>query len=215
MKRRKNYIEELIEQGEHDQLDFKFAVNDARKIARSLVAFANTKGGRLLIGVKDNGKIAGVHSDEEYHMIEAAAAMYCKPEIKFDYKSWNVKGKQVLEIFVEASDEKPFYALDDEGKWLVWLRFEDQNILANAILIKAWKLMKSPQGVVFRYDNEEQALLRFLEEKPGLDFKTIKKQTLIPYKQLLEMLADLIAMNVVKMKITDKEITYSLDPAEA
>ena len=57
-----NYIEKLIEQGEHQHLDFKFAVNDSRKIARSLVAFANTTGGKLLIGVKDNGTIAGVRT---------------------------------------------------------------------------------------------------------------------------------------------------------
>jgi predicted HTH transcriptional regulator len=54
------YIKNLIKQGEHQQLDFKFEITDSKKIARSLVAFANTDGGKLLIGVKDNGAIAGV-----------------------------------------------------------------------------------------------------------------------------------------------------------
>lgn len=57
-------IEALIEQGEHQQLDFKFEVSDSKKIARTLSAFANTDGGRLLIGVKDNGNISGVRSEE-------------------------------------------------------------------------------------------------------------------------------------------------------
>ena len=61
--------------------DFKFEISDSRKIARTLAAFANTEGGRILIGVKDNGRISGISSDEEYHMIEAAAQMYCRPEI--------------------------------------------------------------------------------------------------------------------------------------
>ena len=69
-------IEALIEQGEHQQLDFKFEVSDSKKIARTLSAFANTDGGRLLIGVKDNGNISGVRSEEEYYMIEAASKMY-------------------------------------------------------------------------------------------------------------------------------------------
>ena len=56
----KDYIYKLIEEGEHQQQDFKFEISDARKIAKSLSAFSNTDGGRLLIGVKDNGKIAGV-----------------------------------------------------------------------------------------------------------------------------------------------------------
>ena len=68
-----DYIHSLIAEGEHQQQDFKFEISDARKIAKSLSAFANTEGGRLLIGVKDNGKIAGIRSDEEKYMMEAAA----------------------------------------------------------------------------------------------------------------------------------------------
>ena len=61
----------------------KFEISDARKIAKTLSAFANTDGGKLLIGVKDNGKIAGVRSDEEQYMIEAAAGLYCSPEVNY------------------------------------------------------------------------------------------------------------------------------------
>ena len=81
-----DYILKLIQRGENQQLDFKFEISDSKKIARSLVAFANTDGGKLLVGVKDNGSIAGVRSDEEYHMVEAAAQLYCKPEVKFTSK---------------------------------------------------------------------------------------------------------------------------------
>ena len=79
--KKKHPIEALIEQGEHQQLDFKFEVSDSKKIARTLSAFANTDGGRLLIGVKDNGAISGVRSEEEYYMIEAASKMYTHPEV--------------------------------------------------------------------------------------------------------------------------------------
>lgn len=60
-----DYIHARIAEGEHQQQDFKFEISDARKIAKSLSAFSNTDGGRLLVGVKDNGKIAGVRSEEE------------------------------------------------------------------------------------------------------------------------------------------------------
>ena len=91
-----SYIQKLIAQGEHQRLDFKFEISDARKIARSMVAFANTDGGTLLVGVKDNGAIAGVRSEEVY-MVDAAAGLYCKPEVKFITKSWIEQGKSVLE----------------------------------------------------------------------------------------------------------------------
>ena len=73
--RSKHYIQDLIEEGEHEQQDFKFKISDARKIARSISAFANHRGGHLLIGVKDNGRVVGVSGDEEVYMIEQAATM--------------------------------------------------------------------------------------------------------------------------------------------
>ena len=63
----------MIAEGEHQRQDFKYCINDSRKIARSMVAFSNADGGRLLLGVRDNGSVAGVKSDEEYYMAEAAA----------------------------------------------------------------------------------------------------------------------------------------------
>ena len=97
------YIKELIEQGENQILDFKFEVSDSKKIARSLVAFANTDGGILLIGVKDNGKIAGVRSEEEYFMLETATQIFCRPEVKFSALEWNIEGKVVYEVKVPKS----------------------------------------------------------------------------------------------------------------
>ena len=90
------YIYNLIAQGEHVRQDFKYEISDARKIARSVSAFANTEGGRLLVGVKDNGKIAGVRSEEEIYMIEAAARVYCSPEVAIECRIYKIEGKDVL-----------------------------------------------------------------------------------------------------------------------
>jgi len=82
----KQYLQRLISEGEHQQQDFKYRVSDARKLARSVSAFANTDGGRLLIGVRDDGHMSGVRSEEEIYMMHQAAYRYCRPEasIKFD-----------------------------------------------------------------------------------------------------------------------------------
>ena len=107
------YIRQLVSEGEHCHQDFKFEMSDARKIARSLSAFANTEGGRLLIGVKDNGKIAGVRSDEEIYMIEAAATMYCKPKVELETQTYKVEGKTVLEIRINETVSKPVYRSEE------------------------------------------------------------------------------------------------------
>jgi len=122
------YIRKLIKEGEHLKQDFKFEISDVRKIARTLVAFSNTEGGKLLIGVKDNGKIAGVRSDEEIYMIEAAAALNCKPEITFSSKKWLIEGKTILEIDIPKGKQKPYMAKTEEGKWLAYIRVNDEKL---------------------------------------------------------------------------------------
>src|ERR1035437_8606807 len=118
----------MIAEGEHQQQDFKYCINDSRKIAISLVAFANTDGGRLLLGIRDNGSVAGVRSDEEYYMVEAAANLYSKPPILFHTQIWKAEGKTVLEINIHKSLERPHFAQDEKGKWLAYIRKGDQNI---------------------------------------------------------------------------------------
>ena len=103
MKSRKTYIEKLVELGENQTQDFKFEISDSKKIARTLSAFSNTDGGKLLIGVKDNGSIAGVRSEEEKHMLEAAAEMYCQPEVALEFSEWKIDGKQVLEVDIKKT----------------------------------------------------------------------------------------------------------------
>ncbi|MEZ5001122.1 MAG: ATP-binding protein [Bacteroidales bacterium] len=84
----------LIRQGEHQRLDFKYCISDSRKIAKTLSAFANTDGGTLLIGVRDNGSIAGVTSEEEFYMIDGAANLYCRPPVKYNITTTGANQKR-------------------------------------------------------------------------------------------------------------------------
>ena len=113
----KEYILELIEEGEHEMQDFKFSISDSRKIARSISAFANHSGGRLLVGVKDNGNIAGIRSEEEFYMIEQAAEMYCKPAQTVSQRLYCADGKYVLLVEIQPADSRPVMAQDDNHTW--------------------------------------------------------------------------------------------------
>lgn len=121
-----DYIHALIAEGEHQQQDFKFEISDTRKIAKTLSAFANTEGGRLLIGVKDNGKIAGIRSEEEIYMIEAAAQLYCVPQVEYAVQSYHIEGRQILIADIKESLHKPVYAKNEDGKFY-WLTCESKT----------------------------------------------------------------------------------------
>ena len=159
-----DYIHALISEGEHQQQDFKFEISDARKIAKTLSAFANTDGGRLLIGVKDNGKIAGVRSSEEQYMIEAAAQLYCQPVLEVVMQAYVAEGKTVLVAQVDESRQKPVYAKDENGKRLAYLRIKDENILATPVHLRVWQQESGPDGELTEFTARERRLLSLLEQ---------------------------------------------------
>ncbi|HOH99965.1 MAG TPA: ATP-binding protein [Bacteroidales bacterium] len=202
----------LINQGEHQQLDFKFEISDSRKIARTLVAFSNTDGGKLLIGVKDNGNIAGVRSDEEFYMVQAAAEMYCRPKIEFTTREWEINGKMVLEVTIPRRNDGPFSAQDEHGKWLIYIRVQDQNILANKIWIKVWKRRKAQQATWVRYTDAEKSLLQYLEQHPRITMSGFLKLAGLPKYKAETVLVNLICLNILDMTINDKGVWYHLKP---
>jgi len=205
-----HYISKLIEEGEHQQLDFKFEISDARRIARSLVAFANSDGGRLLIGVKDNGAIAGVRSDEEYYMVEAAAKMYCKPPVNFITKEWTLNSKNVLEIIVPKSPAKPHFAAHKDGKWMVYIRVGDQNLLANRVLLKVWEREKTAKGVYLKFTEKEKILLDFLEKNQSITLSKFIKIAQISRGKAENILVKFLLLKTITIIFTEKQTFYSL-----
>lgn len=210
MKDEELYIEGLISQGEHQQLDFKFEITDSRKIAKTLVAFANTDGGRILIGVKDNGRIAGVRSDEEYYMIDAAASMYCKPEIKFENYQRSVAGKTVLEIIVHASSQKPHYAQDENKKWLAMHRVDDQNLVASPILLQVWKRERRATGTFLEFSDKEQLVLDFLKQEVISSIDNLCENIPLKKRMISQVLVNLVSLKVIEMIFTEKGAFYRL-----
>lgn len=193
-----NYIQALIAEGEHQQQDFKFEISDARKIAKTLSAFANTDGGRLLIGVKDNGKIAGVRSDEEQYMIEAAAQLYCHPQIDYDMQTVEVEGRSVLIVQIAESKQKPVYAKDENGRSLAYLRIKDENILATPVHLRVWQQSGSTQGELLAYTEREQLLLNLLEENDRLSLNRYCQLAHLSRRAAEHLMAKFIRYGIVE-----------------
>lgn len=163
--RGKFYIHSLIQEGEHEHQDFKFAVTDAAKIAHSISAFANNDGGRLLIGVKDNGHIAGVRSEEDIFVIEQAAEMYCYPPQRIEVSAFDVDvGTVVVRVEIPKAKSRPVMSREADGTWTAYYRVKDENIVANPVMVKAWRHRSQGREVVFSLTEAESSLLSYLDE---------------------------------------------------
>lgn len=205
------YIRQLVSEGEHSHQDFKFEISDARKIARSLSAFANTKGGRLLVGVKDNGKIAGIRSEEEIYMIEAAATMYCQPQVELETHTYIVEGKTILEIRIGEASSKPVYALDEEKKTWAYIRIKDENILASPVHLKVWQHIKKTEGVLVEFTVREQRLLDVLREKEEISLNQCCRLCKLNRMIASELLADFIRFGLVEPVFSGHKFYFKLN----
>ncbi len=163
----KYYIAKLIEEGEHEHQDFKFAISDARKIARSLSAFANNDGGRLLVGVKDNGVIAGVRNEEDIYVIEQAAQMYCRPEQEINVTAFKCEGGlTVFRIEIARSAVRPVTVHETDGSWKAYYRVKDENIAAPDLMVRAWRRATKSEGTLLTLNDAEKLLLELAENNP-------------------------------------------------
>ena len=195
-----SYIHALIAQGEHAEQDFKYEISDARKIARTLSAFANTHGGRLLIGVKDNGRVAGVRSEEEMYMIEAAAQLYCVPEVAISMASYRVEGQTVLIAEVAESLSKPVMARDENNKPWAYVRVADENILASPTHLYLWQQDRETQSSAITFTERESHVLELLSREEECSLSRICRMTHISRYDAQQLLARFVHWGIVAMR---------------
>jgi predicted HTH transcriptional regulator len=207
-----SYLKKLIAEGENQQLDFKYCISDSRKIARTLSAFANTDGGRILIGVRDNGSIAGVKSDEEYYMVDTAVQLFCRPEIVFTIKQHITAGKTILEVEVAKGKKRPYQVRDENGKWQSYFRSNDQNLVANKVLLQVWRKEERGSGVIVKFGKTENALMEYLVKNGSITLSGFRKIARIPSYRAESILANLIIFKVISMNASEKGFRYELIP---
>lgn len=194
----------LISQGEHQQQDFKYMISSVPKIARSVSAFANTDGGRLLVGVRDNGKIAGVKSDEEIYMIDAAATTQCIPSVDCLMETVQEEGHTVLIATIPPCDERPVRAKDEDGQLRAYVRIDDENIQASPIHLEMWRQERSPIGDLQTFTDREVRWLGMLDGD-GLTLNRFCRQSRLERHKAIRLLARWIRFEIIELHHDGKQ----------
>lgn len=199
-------IKRLILEGENVSLDFKKTISSAEKIAKTLVAFANNRGGKLLIGVADDGTIKGVKSeDEEKYMITKSAHQFCKPAIEPTFEEIYIDDKVILVADIPKSDIKPHYALNEDKKWWVYFRVKDKSVLASKIIVDVLKEGDKETGQLIAYSDYEKKLLTYLEQHGRITLKEYSKLTKSAHKKAQRVIVSLILAGVLIPHFSEKE----------
>lgn len=204
----KRYLLSLIREGEHQQQDFKYRVSDACKLAKTVSAFANTDGGRLLIGVRDDGHLSGVRSEEEIYMMHQAAYKYCRPEPSIKFDTYHAEGHTIVIATVPPSGKRPVCAQDEEGRMRAYIRIKDENIVASPVHLALWRASQKPQGGVISYDDDIRRLLDVMQGQHTLN--QIVRLSKLPRRKVIAVLACLIRFGTVRWEYATQQFLFAL-----
>lgn len=202
-------IEDKIKEGEGLHLDFKMRIDNQRKIAKTLCAFANTDGGSILIGVKDNGKVSGCEPSEEFHNISAAADLYTEPIVAFESKIHQVKHKLVLQIDVPKS-EQLHQSMGDDNLWNYQIRVGDVSLEANPILRRMLECRLEDRVKPASLTGEFLEVFSLFGADVSYSFSKLAKLVDLKRNRLEEVLAHLVYWDLVQYKMEDSGVVYLL-----
>ena len=203
----KRYLLSMIREGEHQQQDFKYRVADACKLAKSVSAFANTDGGRLLIGVSDDAHLSGVRSEEEIYMMHQAAYKYCKPESSIKFDTYHVDGRNIVVATVPPSIKRPVCALDEENRLQAYIRINDENIVASPVHLALWRESQKPQGAMITYNDDIRRLLDAIQSPMTLN--QIVRMARLPRHKVITLMARLIRFGTLRWEYTNQQFLFS------
>lgn len=200
----------LIEDGESETVEFKRKFSTSKKIAKEMIALANTKGGWILFGVDDDKSIVGVESEKsELDLIDTAAKFYCQPEVEFTTEIIPVKDKDVVAINIPESKKKPHRLTDESDKntTRVYIRYKDKSVIASketANFLKFTNFKDSP--LVINLGETEKLLLKYIEENEKITVKEFKKLANISERRAGRTLVNLVRAGVLRHhRIDNKE----------
>jgi predicted HTH transcriptional regulator len=197
-----------MQRAESDILEFKLRIDRQRKIARTLAAFANTSGGTLVVGVRDNGSVAGCRAEEEAYMVEGAAQRYCRPEVEFTLRAERWEHKEVLVVEVPASVVAPHAAQEeDSDEWTVYVRRGAANFRANRVLLEELKLRT---GQAAEASVAHLQLLAHLNDQEGQTASRLARTTGTPIRDVEDGLAVLLHWGQIVATPREKGWVYLL-----
>ncbi len=201
---------ELIEEGENIQCEFKRKFSTPEKIAREMLAFANTKGGYLLFGVDDNKKIIGVESEKETtELVKDTALNYCEPPINYIIEYKEVNGKEIVIVEVSESKTKPHRLQDYQNSFdintaIVPIRVNDKSVQASKEMIRIFRAQTN-QSILKKYviGPNEKAAFEFLAKNEKISVKELSSLVNISERRASRTLVKMVRANLLMIHTKD------------
>ena len=204
--------------GESKNIEYKITLPDkSEKYMKTIVAFANTQGGKLIVGIDDKThEIVGVANEILFQLMDGIANAIsdsCMPQIIPDIEPQTIDGKTVIIVSVEAGKNRPYY-LKSKGKENgTYIRVAGTSRQAFPEKIRelemegariSWDELTCVGYPVSKEATEKLCSnIENFREKVGMTERSVKKEQLINWKILKQSEGQLLATNAYALLTSD------------
>ena len=210
-------LNELIEAGENQYTEFKRKFTEPEKIAKEMLAFANTHGGKILFGIDDDKSVVGVESEKgEIEYIDLAAKFFCEPQINYSLDIMHIYRKDVIVVNIPESFQKPHRLIEngksDEDETKVYIRVKDRSVQASKETIKVLKKLRQdapPQ--IINLGDKEKALIEYLQSNERVTLKQFREFLNLSNRRASRILVNLVRADIIRLHNHEKEDFYTLN----
>jgi len=205
-------LHELIARGEGEELEFKQKTTHPHRISRTLASLANTRGGQLLVGVDDAGRVVGVRdAEEELFVLREAAAHYVEPPLTtLRYQELEEDGRIVLLVQIPESSHKPHRAQVAPGDWRSYVRVRDASVQTSSLTEKLLERQPSDSGFEqIPLSKAELAVLDYLKTHPRITLAQFMKLVNFGKRRAYQTLIKLVLHGYIRHHDKEKEPYYT------
>ncbi len=206
---------DLIEEGESSQVEFKRKFSSPEKIAREMIAFANTRGGYILFGIDDDKQVVGVESEKsEAELIKDAAMNHCEPPVKYELEFLEVYGKEVVVAVVPESEDKPHRLQDylnelDLNKSMVIVRVNDKSIQASKEMVRILRAQSQDLSLKkYTIGSNEKYVFDYLNKNETISVKELSELVNISERRASRTLVKMVRANLLMIHTKDNGEEY-------
>lgn len=200
-------LKRLAATGEGRCLEFKNRVPRPERMAREVIALANTDGGKVLVGVDDDGTVLGVKDAEEsFWTLRTALEDRITPPLALEVEPVRISRKrEVLVVHVPASPDRPHMLVPDRRpdgtrpKQRAFVRVDDQSIEASREAVALMKAERRDDAVTFTFGDAERRLLEYLERHERITVREYAKLSRQPPWKASKALVTLARAGIVAL----------------
>lgn len=194
----------LLTAGESSTVEYKRKINNPEKLAKEICAFANTKGGVIIIGIDDDGSIKGLKSEKsEMDIVEKACNFYIIPDIQAELQLFDIHGKDLLAVIIKEGTHKPYKAMshieDDKVVYQVFIRVGESSVPASSEMGRLLKSQANDKPLRLSIGDKERRLFQYLEKYNRATVKDFSGLVNISKRRAEQLLIRLVRAGVLQI----------------